>query len=102
MPYPQSSERDQRRIIQSIRELWEGRSNAGGQFTCALNAASTVVDAANCSPASRVFVSPRHANAAAEIGAGTGYVSAVAKGQFTFTHANSSTANRLFDFEIRG
>jgi hypothetical protein len=102
MPYPQSGETNLRRIIQSIQELWQGRSNAGGQFTCALNAASTVVTAPNCGASSRVFVSPRHANAAAEIANGTGYVSAVAQGQFTFTHANSATANRLFDYEVRG
>lgn len=35
-------------------------------------------------------------NAATEVGNGTIYISAVAKGSFTITHANSATAARTF------
>ena len=48
-----------------------------------------------------MFLQATHANAAAEVGAGTIYVSAKAKGAFTVTHTNSATANRNFDYEIR-
>jgi hypothetical protein len=102
MPFPQTGETSTRKIIQSIQELWQGRSNAGGQFTCALSESETVVRAPNCGLSSRVFVSPRHANAAAELAAGTCYVSAVAQGQFTFTHDNSVVDDRTFDYEVRG
>lgn len=102
MPYPQRGETDQSRIVFSLREIWEGRSNAGGQFTCALNAATTVVTAPNCGTSSRIFLTARHANAAAEIGNGTIYVSSVAQGTFTVTHANSAVASRIFDYEIKG
>jgi len=100
--YPSSRETSIPKIVQAVRELWEGRSNSGGQFTCALNAATTVVPAINCGDGSRILLSPRHANAAAEVGAGTLYVSAVARGAFTVTHANSATGNRTFDYEIKG
>lgn len=100
--YPHNGETNPSKIIKSIQALYEGRSNATGSFTCTQNAASTVVTAPNCSVGSKVVVSARHANAAAELGNGTGYVSAVAQGAFTFTHANSATANRNFDYVIQG
>ena len=97
---PANTERDLGRIVRSIRELYEGRSNATGSFTVTQNAATTVVTAPNCSPDSKVFLQATSANAAAEVGAGTIYVSAKAQGSFTVTHANSATASRTFDYRI--
>lgn len=88
------------RIVRSIRELYEGRSNACGSFTVTESAATTVVTAPNCSPDSKVFLQATTANAAAEVGSGTIYVSAVAQGSFTVTHANSATAGRTFYYRI--
>jgi hypothetical protein len=85
-----------------VQDLYEGRSNAKGQFTCTTGAASTVVTAPNCGLESEIFLFPRHANAASELGAGTIYVSAVAQGAFTVTHANNATANRTFSYAIVG
>jgi hypothetical protein len=45
---------------------------------------------------------PASANAATEIGNGTMYVSAVANGSFTITHANSATTGRTFLYAIVG
>lgn len=97
---PANTERDLGRIVRSIRDLFEGRSNASGSFTCTQNAATTVVTAPNCSPGSVVLFSPTTANAAAELGAGTIYVSTKSQGSFTVTHANSATAGRTFDYRI--
>src|SRR5262245_55268766 len=100
--YPQPSEKDPIRLCRAIRDLYEGRSNAMGQFTIAINQATTVVSAPNCGLESRILLTPRTANAAAELGAGTMYVSAVAPGAFTVTHANNATAGRTFDYAIQG
>jgi hypothetical protein len=100
--FPPANEREVGRIVQAIRDLFQGRSNAMGSFTCTLNQATTVVEHANVGLESTIHLSPRHANAAAELGAGTIYISAKARGSFTVTHANSATANRTFDFGIIG
>lgn len=97
---PAPNETDLRRIVRGIRDLFEGRSNAVGRFTCTESAATTVVTAPNCGLESEIFLQPVTANAAAELGAGTIYVSAVAQGAFTVTHANSATANRTFAYRI--
>lgn len=97
---PAPNEKDPNRIVKAIRELFEGRSNASGVFTCTLDAASTVVTAPNCGAESRIFLQATTANAAAEVGNGTIYVSAVSQGAFTVTHANSATANRTFWYRI--
>ena len=76
--------------------------NAFGRFTCDLNQATTTVVAVNCAPDSEVFLQAVTANAAAEVGAGTIYVSAKAQGSFTVTHANSATADRTFAYRIGG
>lgn len=100
--YPGRGETNPRQLAEAICDLFEGRSNAFGSFTCTANQATTVVDAPNCGEDSQVFIVPRHANAAAEYGNGTIYISAVAPGAFTVTHANSATANRTFGYAIVG
>jgi hypothetical protein len=45
---------------------------------------------------------PMTVNAAAEIGAGTAFVSAVAKGSFTITHANAVSTDRVFRYAVFG
>lgn len=100
--YLQSGEMDLRRIVGAIRDLFEGRSNAMGSFTCELNAAATTVTHPNIGPESKIRITPTTANAAAELGNGTIYVSAKALGSFTVTHANSATTERTFDFCIAG
>jgi len=97
---PASGESDLRRIVRGIRDLFEGRSNATGRFTVTQNQATTVVTAPNCGPDSEIFLQALTANAAAEVGNGTIYVSAIAPGAFTVTHANSATANRTFAYRI--
>ena len=99
---PQPGEINPRRIVQSVRELYEGRSNAVGTVTFTPNATTTVVTAVNCSIESRVALCPTSAAAATEFGAGTWYVSAKGNGTFTITHANSATTGRTYDWHALG
>lgn len=84
------------RVMQAIRDLFAGRSNAVGSVTLTANQATTAVTARNCGPDSKIYLTPTTANAAAEIGAGTLYVSAVAAGTFTLTHANNAQTDRTY------
>jgi dihydrodipicolinate synthase/N-acetylneuraminate lyase len=93
---PSLTERNPVRIMQAIRDLFAGRSNAVGTCTLTANAASTVVTATNCGADSKVFLTPTTANAAAEIGNGTLRVSAVAGGSFTLSHANNAQNDRTY------
>lgn len=102
MPQIMQSETNLRRIAQSIRELWQGRSDATGQCTLATSATTTTVAAINCGDGSKVLLTPLTAHAAAEIGNGTLYVSAVSKGQFILTHASNTQTDRTYAYAIQG
>lgn len=102
---PGISETDLKKIILAIQQLAGGRSNAVGRVTLTPNEATTVVTptvsgviAAGSTP----ILTPITANAAAEVGNGTMYVSAVDNGSFTITHANSATTGRTFLYAILG
>ena len=89
------------RIVHAVRDLFMGRSNAAGTFTLTPSAASTTVAAQNCGSASQIGLTPKTANAAAEVGNGTIYHSASAAGSFTVTHANNAQADRTFSYKIQ-
>lgn len=99
---PSTEETDLRKIILAVQQLGSGRSNANGTFTCTTGAATTAVTNANCASGSHISITPTTANAAAEMGAGTIYISATAHGSFTVTHANSATVGRTFSYAIVG
>jgi hypothetical protein len=99
---PIPTEQDPYKIVRAVRELFEGRSNAVGSVTLTANATSTTVTAANCGVGSTVLLTPTSAHAAAEVGNGTIYVSAVANGSFTLTHANNSQTDRTFLYAAFG
>lgn len=99
---PAITETDQKKINLSIQQLGAGRSNAVGTVTLTTSSATTTVTTANCAAGSTPILTPTTANAAAEIGNGTMYVSAVANNSFTITHANSATTNRTFLYAILG
>jgi hypothetical protein len=83
-------------IVNVINQLAHGRSVVAGSVTLTVNVATTTVSndviPAGCFPQ----LTPASANAATEMGNGTCYVSAVAKGSFTITHANAATTARTF------
>ena len=90
------------RIVAALRQMMQGRDNACGVVTLTAGATTTTVPAPNCASDSKVFISPATAYAAAEIGNGTLYVSAVANEQFTIAHANDATTDRTFFWTVRG
>lgn len=99
---PGITETDLKKIVLAIQQLAAGRSNAVGSVTLATGASSTTVTTANCAAGSAPILVPASANAATEVGNGTMYVSAVANGAFTITHANSATAGRVFLWAVVG
>ncbi len=99
---PGITETDLKKIILAVQQLAAGRSNAVGSVTLATSAATTVVTDKNCAAGSVPLFTPITANAALEAGNGTMYVSAVANGAFTITHANSATTGRAFLYALIG
>jgi hypothetical protein len=95
-------EQDRRKVNTAINQLAQGRSNAAGTVTLAVNQASTTVAAPNCGAGSVVLLSALTAHAAAESGNGTIWVNAVAKGSFTLTHANNAQNDRTFGWVALG
>jgi hypothetical protein len=99
---PGTDEKDLRKFALSLQQLAAGRSNAVGTVTLITSVGTTTVTTLNCADGSTPILTPTTANAAAEIGNGTMYVSAVANNSFTVTHANSATTGRTFRYAILG
>ncbi len=107
---PGLEETDLKKIILAIQQLAAGRSNAVGTVTLTANVATTTVSTANgaitqkglVAPGSTPIFTPKTANAAAEVGNGTMYVSAVGIDTFTITHANNAQTDRIFLYAIHG
>jgi hypothetical protein len=89
------------RIVQAVRQLLEGRSNAGGTVTLRNGHTTTVVSAPNCSPSCNVFLTPKTAAAAALT---PPYVQAADTllGSFTITHTDPGGTDATFGYEARG
>lgn len=104
----QPSESNIWRIVQSIIQLAQGRVNCVGQVTLTAGQTTTVVTKAvdpgvlNCSKDCEVFLTPRTADAAAEMAAGGLYISDMGQGTFTITHANDVSTTRTFGFLVLG
>lgn len=90
------AEKDLSVIVATIIQLVQGRNNATGAVTLTANAATTVVQAPNCSTGASPGLTALTANAAAELKNGTLYVSVVANGSFTITHANNAQTDRNY------
>jgi hypothetical protein len=99
---PGITETDLKKIILALQQLAAGRSNAVGSVTLATGTSTTVVADKNCSAGSTPILTAGSASAAVELGNGTIYVSAVANGSFTLTHASSAAATRTFLYSLLG
>ncbi len=99
---PGITETDLKKIVLALQQLAAGRSNAVGSVTLTTGSSTTTVTTANCAAGSTPILTPASASAAAEVSNGSIYVSAVANGSFTITHANSVTAGRTFLYAIVG
>jgi hypothetical protein len=71
-----------------------------GSVTLTAGGTTTVVSNLGASAQTYPFFVPLTANAAAEIGAGTMYVSARTKWEFTITHANNAQVDRTFGYQL--
>lgn len=99
---PGTDEKDLKKIILSLQQLAAGRSNAVGTVTLTASVATTTVTTANCAVGSTPLFTATTSNAAAEFKNGTIYISAVANGSFTITHANNAQTDRTFLYAIVG
>jgi hypothetical protein len=99
----QPRERDIQLIVDTGRQLVEGRHNAGGTVTLRAGFATTVVSHPNCSKDSYVNVgSPQTANAAAALATTYVLAASVIQGGFTITHANNAQVDRTFFYTVTG
>ncbi len=93
-----------RRQNDGLIKLRKGKTENVLEVTLTANAASTVITDNRLSPQSCLGWDPRTANAAAELGAGTLYVTDAnrGKGTITVTHANNAQADRTYFMSITG
>lgn len=91
-----------RQIAFAVNLLTDGKFNSTGSVTLTASAASTAVTDYRAGPDSVILFTPTTANAAAEQGGGTMYLSARAKQGFTITHANNSQTDRTFLYIVIG
>jgi hypothetical protein len=90
------------KIVATINQLCQGRNNATGTVTLTASAATTVVQAPNCATGAAPGLTALTANAAAEFKNGTIYVSTIANGSFTITHANNGQTDRNYTWTAIG
>ena len=85
-----------------MNDLAKGRSNNKQTVTLTASTVATAVQYANMHQGAAVFFEPTTANAAAEQGAGTMYVSDKTSGAFTITHASNAQTDRAFNYILVG
>ena len=88
----------QRQITTAIRQLMQGRSNSTGSVTLTASTTTTTVTNVTLNSGGVPVLVPLTANAAAEQGAGTLYVSDISAGSFTLTHANNAQTDRTYAY----
>jgi hypothetical protein len=88
-------------VLQQIRS---GKLEVVGELTLTAGAASTAVTDIRVSPQSVIVWHPRTANAAAELAAGTMYITDanMGSGSMVVTHANNAQVDRTFRFAVLG
>lgn len=91
-----------RRIAEAANQALRGKLNAQRDVTLTANATATVIVDPRITPNSFIGLMPTTANAAAEIGAGTMYVSARGDQTATITHANNAQTDRTYRVTILG
>ena len=99
MNVPALGETSLNRIIQGIRDLARGGTNAIGfaPASLAAGASETLVEDAACAPGALVLLTPLSASAAAA----QVYLKEVRAGAFVLGHAVSAATDRQLRYEIR-
>ena len=93
---------DPRAVASAVNLLIDGKLNATGTFTLTASATSTTVTDLRASGDSVILYSPLSANASAEVGNGTIFISARNKQNFVVTHANNGQTDRNFMYVVLG
>ena len=97
-----NADEHRRRLAQACNSLADGCSNAVGSVTLTANQATTVVSDRRAGIGSVITFMPKTANAAAELGAGSMYISTRGAETFTITHANNAQTDRDFEYALQG
>ncbi len=91
-----------REVASAVNLIMDGKVNSTGTFTLTTSATSTTVTDFRAGTNSVILLMPTTANASAEIGAGTIFISARVDNSFTITHASNSQSDRTFGYSIIG
>ena len=91
-----------REVSSAVNLLLEGKLKSTGSFTLTASATSTTVTDLRAGRSSVVLYTPITANASAEVGNGTIYISARNKQNFVITHANNGQTDRNFIYVVIG
>jgi len=93
-----------RRMYEVLQQLRSGKMEIVGELTLTASVATTAVTDIRVSPQSVIVWHPRTANAAAELAAGTMYITDanMGNGTFTVTHANNAQTDRDFRYAVIG
>ncbi len=93
-----------RRMYEVLQQIRSGKLEVVGELTLTAGAASTAVTDIRVSPQSVIVWHPRTANAAAELAAGTMYITDanMGNGSMVVTHANNAQVDRTFRFAVLG
>lgn len=91
-----------RKVASGVNQLSDGRSNATGTVTLTASQATTTLTDPRIGTDTVICLVPTTANAAAEVGAGGLYISAVTAGSATLTHANNAQTDRDFSYSLQG
>ncbi len=93
-----------RRMYEVLQQVRNGKLEIVGELTLTAGAASTAVTDIRVSPQSVIVWHPRTANAAAELAAGTMYITDanMGNGSMVVTHANNAQVDRTFRFAVLG
>jgi hypothetical protein len=91
------------RVIQALQEVIKGNTNNVGTITLRASQTTTTVSSPIIAAGGHVVLTPRTANAAAEVGNGTLYVDPVtASGSFVIHHASNAQVDRVFTWAAHG
>jgi len=96
------SDANTRALYEAVNRAGAGKINATLDVTLTPNQSTTAVSDSRLGSNSFIGFCPLTANAAAEIGAGSLYVSSQGKKTATLTHANNAQADRTFRLLIIG
>lgn len=101
---PPAATPEGRRQYEVLQQIRRGKLEVVGELTLTANAASTTLNDSRISPQSVIVWHPRTANAAAELGNGTLYITDANMGAGTavVTHANNAQTDRQFRYAVIG